>query len=97
MENYSQVINTLYDEVSRVVLLGLTGRTGSGCSTTAKILCSELPKAPDNSNIYGSFNDNKKYQIAKNYVENNWTPFICIQVTTVITAEFIFTRKKTTY
>lgn len=86
MENYSQVVDTLYDEVSRVVLLGLTGRTGSGCSTAAKILCSEEPEAPDSSKIYSSFNDSKKYQIAKNYVANNWKPFICIQVTTVITS-----------
>jgi dCMP deaminase len=31
-------INKIYDERKDFIIIGLTGRTGSGCSTVAKIL-----------------------------------------------------------
>lgn len=38
MENYNEAINQIYNEKNNQVIIGLTGRTGAGCSTVAKIL-----------------------------------------------------------
>ncbi len=38
MEN---VIESIYNEREQFILIGLTGRTGSGCSTVSKILSEE--------------------------------------------------------
>ena len=36
--NYSVAVETLYGERENSLILGLTGRTGAGCSTIASIL-----------------------------------------------------------
>ena len=38
MSNTSTAINKIYEERQKFIILGLTGRTGSGCSTVANIL-----------------------------------------------------------
>jgi deoxycytidylate deaminase/dephospho-CoA kinase len=79
-------LNSLYEETSNFIVLGLTGRTGSGCSTAAHLLTNTLPNAPELSKTYSSGNDRRKYSIIRNFIVKNWKPFILIQVSTIITS-----------
>jgi dCMP deaminase len=65
--------------------LGLTGRTGSGCSTAAQILGKSDATISLDSVIYTSDNDKRKLKIISNFTKENWEPFYSIRVTTVIT------------
>lgn len=38
MENYNDAVNQIYSEKENEIIIGLTGRTGAGCSTAAGIL-----------------------------------------------------------
>jgi len=86
MQNYSSAIATTYNHVGNFILLGLTGRTGSGCSTAAKLLCKDGTYINHVSQIYKTPNDLRKLKIIERYTKDNWEPFYCIQVTTVITS-----------
>lgn len=78
-------LRRLFDRRGEFILIGLTGRTGSGCTTAAKVLSqhlndlqlpeptSESPKAED-----------RKYKIIKNYVDHNWQPFFSISISNII-------------
>ena len=41
MINYYDDIRSLYREKDRLIILGLTGRTGAGCTTVSRILATE--------------------------------------------------------
>ncbi len=85
MSNESSALERVYAESSEFIILGLTGRTGSGCSTAAKILAKNEIHLPEESNIYKSKNDKRKYKIVRSYIKENWMPFISIQMRVVIT------------
>lgn len=38
MENYNDAVNQIYSEKENEIIIGLTGRTGAGCSTAAGFL-----------------------------------------------------------
>lgn len=88
MENYlSSAISKIYGEDDDFILLGLTGRTGSGCSTVARILTStkenikhSLFKGDSPAN-----NSERKEKIIVKYFDKSWQPFVLIQVRSVIT------------
>ena len=82
---FSTAINKTYSHVGNFILLGLTGRTGSGCSSAAKILGQEKVLPIGDSTIYTSTNDKRKLGIVQKYTQKNWEPFYSIRVTTVIT------------
>ena len=87
IQNSSNAINTIYNEREQFIIIGLTGRTGSGCTTVSKILESEhfsdlalhTPKTTGFDN-----NDERKYQIIYNYAEQHWNPFLRISMTDII-------------
>jgi len=54
MSDVSEALNRVFKETSEFIVLGLTGRTGSGCSTAATILASPDANLPEVSNIYSS-------------------------------------------
>jgi len=85
LSNQSSALERVYAESSEFIILGLTGRTGSGCSTAAKILAKSEIHLPEESNIYSSNNDKRKYKIVRSYIKANWMPFISIQMRVVIT------------
>lgn len=86
MPNYSSAIATTFDHAGNFILLGLTGRTGSGCSTAAKILADDQIFVNYKSAIYKSSNDLRRLKIIERFTKENWEPFYCIRVTTVITS-----------
>jgi len=84
-DDVADALNRLYKETSDFLVIGLTGRTGSGCSTAANILSSEVPELPETSKIYSTDNDKRKFQIVSKYIITNWRPFVTIQIRAVIT------------
>ena len=70
---------------SSFLIVGLTGRTGSGCSTSAKLLTSEFSslKLDQPSYPFGVAED-RKYRITREFAEKNWEEFQSISVTQVI-------------
>lgn len=91
MDN-SRTISKLFLERSQFVLIGLTGRTGSGCTTSANILENPNPAFPTHHDalVHGKpfFEglSSKRYNIVKHYAEKNWLPFYAIRVSDVLSA-----------
>lgn len=80
-------IETIYRKDDDLIVLGLTGRTGSGCSSVAKLLCSEV-----NEILLSLFsgsnpvtNDQRKERIVHRHFLSTWKPFQLIQVRSIIT------------
>ncbi|MGR2708697.1 hypothetical protein [Pseudomonas sp. AU10] len=87
MDNYFQdTISKIYGDDDDFVVIGLTGRTGSGCSTVANILSSGQEDI--RHSLFSGHNpkDNiqRKQKVVFNCFEHNWTPFITIQASTVL-------------
>lgn len=87
MDNYFQdTISKIYGDDDDFVVIGLTGRTGSGCSTVANILSSE--KKDVRHSLFSGHNpkDNnqRKQKVVFSCFEHNWEPFITIQASTVL-------------
>lgn len=80
-------IKTLYDPNDNFIVLGLTGRTGSGCSTVAKILGEK--KENLKHSLFNTDNPcnngQREEKIIYKSFSQNWTPFIIIQVSSIIT------------
>lgn len=88
MKNYlHSAIDTIYREDDELVIIGLTGRTGSGCSTVAKILCSEHQEIRNSLHTSNSpsNNDERKQKIIKKHFDLTWQKFELIQVRSIIT------------
>jgi dCMP deaminase len=89
--DYTESVNQVYTGRNNFILIGLTGRTGSGCSSTADILAQDmsdlkLPKPYENGL---SENELRKYRIVYNFTQENWNRFEVIKVTNLITS-FLF-------
>lgn len=72
-------VATIYDERSNFIIIGLTGRTGSGCSEAASIMEStnfeDLNlKAPKNQDFHSK--DERKYKIIYDYAKKIGIHFI---------------------
>lgn len=88
MESYlNSAISKIYGEDDDFILLGLTGRTGSGCSTVAKILASTKENIKHSlfNGDSPANNRARKEKIVVKHFEQSWKPFILIQVRSVIT------------
>jgi deoxycytidylate deaminase/dephospho-CoA kinase len=86
--NYlKSAIGKIYGDEDDFIVLGLTGRTGSGCSTAAKILRSR--REDIKHCLYAgekpSTNEQRKERITLRHFKATWTPFLLIQVRAVIT------------
>lgn len=82
------IINDIYKLRTNFMLIGLTGRTGSGCSSVGKLLCKKniselLPPIPNNIEE-GASNDDRKYKIVYNFLKENWIPFTVIKLSDII-------------
>lgn len=82
------LISKIYHERDEMLILGLTGRTGSGCSTLASILSQKdfsgldlpKPKTKDFNTV-----EERQYEIIYNFMEKDrWTPFNVIEVSSLI-------------
>lgn len=88
-------VNKIYDERKEFIILGLTGRTGSGCSTVASILKKDFKeldlRLPKSYDFKGS--DERKYSIIYDYASHgdNWIPFYVIEMSDIISS-YIFEK-----
>lgn len=91
----NNLISNLLSERSNFILIGLTGRTGSGCSTASKLLIDSDLKFPREEEIHyqqSSFFkglDKKRYTIVRNYAQKNHDPFLLIKISDFITAKLL--------
>lgn len=87
MDDYAKkAIDIVFGERKDFIIIGLTGRTGNGCSTIANLLTKsflelEIP-IPIHSNEMSE--DDRKKEIIYHYAEKNWQPFIKIEVKYII-------------
>lgn len=86
--NYlKSAIGKIYGDEDDFIVLGLTGRTGSGCSTAAKILRSR--REDIRHCLYAGekpgTNEQRKERIILRHFKATWNPFLLIQVRAVIT------------
>lgn len=87
----SSAIETIYAGEDDFIVIGLTGRTGSGCSTVAKILSSDSQKLRHSlfSGDLPQDNDQRKQKIILRHFDKTWEAFRLIQVRSVITLRFV--------
>lgn len=89
------MISSLLSERNSFILIGLTGRTGSGCTTTANLLSGEKFKFPQESEVnyqkrsYFEGLDKKRYEIIRNYADKNETNFKIIKISELISAKLL--------
>ncbi|QYJ88843.1 anti-phage dCTP deaminase [Shewanella halotolerans] len=97
MDEPQNIMEELLSQRSDFIFLGLTGRTGSGCTTTANILSSKSPGFPeikDLSNDDAQFfkgMDTHRYEIVKKYADEKFPRFYAIKVSDFISASFMRT------
>ncbi|HUG59423.1 MAG TPA: hypothetical protein VL002_14410, partial [Candidimonas sp.] len=70
-KNVSKALAGVFAESSNLIVIGLTGRTGSGCSTAARILESQRIDLPEAGDSYYSGNEARKFRIIKKYVDQH--------------------------
>lgn len=78
------VVDILFEK--EFTIIGLTGRTGSGCTTVADLLQKSTfeafqPIEPEKATYS---NEENKYEMCYNFLKENWTQANCIKVTHLI-------------
>ena len=93
---YDKAINTLYREKENLLIIGLTGRTGAGCSTAAEILSREYEDLDFEYLNRDEWKNGDKYKfdIIKDYIrrKGKWVPFDIIEGSCVILS-YVFEQK----
>lgn len=91
----TKALQILFENHSRFLLIGLTGRTGSGCSTAAALLASKIVdlnlEKPENPLTTA---DERKYRVLSEFATKNWVPFHVISVTQVILSFVLDAERK---
>lgn len=84
----SEATERLFEERRNFIIIGLTGRTGSGCSTIANLLNCDFDGLNIPKPITHDFNSNeeREYNIIYNYISKNWTRFEVIRMRDIITS-----------
>ncbi len=86
-EYLASALEKLHSKNEDFIMIGLTGRTGSGCTTAATMLSSE--KSDINHSLFSGdvakTNVERKERILKNFFEKNWQPFTHLRVSSVLT------------
>ena len=85
--NHYKSVEKVYDSLDECIIIGLTGRTGSGCSTAAGILETKNFKdlalsAPKEQDFFDV--EERKDTIIHSYMKEKWCPFITIEVSSII-------------
>jgi dCMP deaminase len=89
MDNYlKSAISKIYGKGEDFIILGLTGRTGSGCSTVARILQNNDLNHTLFSGDTPSNNEERQEKIISKHFKKSWESFSLIQVRSVLTLIF---------
>jgi deoxycytidylate deaminase len=79
----SEAINFAYAERNNLLVLALTGRTGSGCTTTAHTLSRPIDDIAISKEGVSPV-EIRKLEIAQNFAKVQWVPFKILTVSTLI-------------
>lgn len=89
----AQGIGRLYTLRNQFIVIGLTGRTGSGCTTAAKVLSRNIEelnlRSPANPI---ENNDERKHAIIYDWVANHWKKFNRISISDIIISKIVSTQ-----
>ncbi len=100
MEKSKNPFDILVEQRSDFIVLGLTGRTGSGCTTTTTLLdrkINSFPSIQDLQHVDGyelSSLSQKRYDIAKHYAQKHFPSFLPIKISDLISAIVIAASQK---
>lgn len=85
------MIETIYSQKKDFIIIGLTGRIGSGCSTSANFLSKNIDEHKLNEIELNkdSTDKNRKRYIIDKFYRKNWKPFTTIKASDIITI-FLF-------
>lgn len=82
------MVDHIYSLRKEFMIIGLTGRTGSGCTTVANFLTEKDPQSF--KSMYQNFrngeinNQVRKDRIIYNFIQENWYPFIRLTASDII-------------
>lgn len=88
----NQMISNIFHERGQFIIIGLTGRTGSGCTTAANILESSTPDFPSLANFeyqgepFYQGLDARRYAVLSKYASEKFQSFISIKVSDLISS-----------
>lgn len=89
-----EAISGVYNEANDFLIIGLTGRTGSGCSTAASKLGGANFEFPVEGYEGLTENELKKHKIIHKYLKGNkWTPFFRVEVRSLITYHLLLLER----
>lgn len=80
----SEFVHKLYEERAQRLVIGLTGRTGSGCTTAAAILSQGTPHLAVAVDHAPKDVVERKSRIVARFATENWRPFCLISATALI-------------
>lgn len=86
-DNLRNAVDLMYQERNSCIILGLTGRTGAGCSTVANILKRKYDQLDlRDYKTYDFANaEERKYRVIRQFMKKEkWHPFDIIQASAVI-------------
>ena len=87
-------VSEVYKSKENLIIIGLTGRTGAGCSTVAKILSTsqfkDLDMEGDKNHSFKNSDERKEHIIFEYMKEaDRWQPFSVIEVSGLILASIL--------
>ncbi|SJN52860.1 hypothetical protein VR7878_00077 [Vibrio ruber DSM 16370] len=80
-------LDTIYKERRKFMILGLTGRTGSGCTTLSKLLTKNNFhdfNAPRPKSSLFENDEERKYKIVYDYLRKQWVKFYHIKMSDIV-------------
>ena len=96
MDEITKGIHEVYDTREKYIIIGLTGRTGSGCSKTAELLNTKKEdiKLARPKVLEENKNEKRKFTIIKRFIDANWEPFQWIKIKDIITSFILEIEKE---
>ena len=80
----NSAVERIFAERRDFIIIGLTGRTGCGCSTVAELLCKTFDELQPPKPSTVDDLSNRQYKIIYEYAQNMWTQFRLIEMKHVI-------------